>query len=142
MPDREFIHSAFDVSAVLYYALGSGMQVIVDTPQPEPRPRMITTEDVPLYESGVFLLFKPEWVYGEFQVSLASAGHYAGKFFVQPRVNFAPVTVYFSGERLVDGRRKLGSGVLSVHSDWLEMPAKLTHSTPAEVKMWFKKVFR
>lgn len=141
MPDREFIHSISDISAVLHYALGSGMQVMFDGPQPEPRPRFLAQEDVALRESGVFLLFKPEWVYGEFQISPVLQGHNAGRFFVQPRANFAPITVYFSGERVVDGRRKLGSGTLSFHRDWLEMPAKVMHPTPAEVEMWFKRVF-
>src|SRR2546422_9477438 len=99
MPDREFIHSTSDVASTLLYALDSGLQVMVEDPQSEPRPCMLTQTDVVGIEKGVFSLFRPEWVYGPFQIMRISAGCNAGRYDVSPRVNFSPITVYFGGER-------------------------------------------
>jgi hypothetical protein len=141
MPDRELIHSTADVSSMVLYALDSGFQVMLDSPQPEPRPRMLARMDVNTFKEGVFLLFRPEWVYGNFRFMPISDGFNCGKFFVQPRTNFSPISVYFSGERIVEGQRKLGAGTVSFDRDWLELPAKALRDTPPDVEVWFKRIF-
>jgi hypothetical protein len=100
----------------------------------------LAREDIASIEGGVFFLFRPDWVYGDFQMRPISAGHNRGKFFVQPRVNFSPITAYFSGEHVVNGKRKLGTGTISCHRDWLELPAKVVRETPADVELWFKRI--
>lgn len=140
MPDREFIHSSPDVASTLLYAIDSGLQVRLDEPQPEPRPRMLTRTDVVDITEGVFFLSRPEWVYGPLQPLSISRGHDRGKYDFSPRVNCSPITVLFQGERVDQGRRRLGDCVVSWHRDWLEMPAKIVRPTPPDVQVWFKRI--
>jgi hypothetical protein len=140
MPDVEMIHSTADVTSVLLFALDSGLRVRVDVPQPEPCPRLLERSEVGGITRGVFFLFQPEWVYGPLQILPIGAGCNAGEFFVSPRVNESPITLSFSGERIDEGHRRLGSGVLSYHRDWLELPNKIVRATPPEVREWFKRI--
>src|SRR5579863_4590032 len=140
MPHREFIHTSSDVASLLLYALDSGMQVRLDEPQTERHPRILSRADVTTFDRGIFFLFRPEWVYGPFQTTEISGGYNRGKHFVMPRVNYSPIEICFQGERDELGRRRLGSGILSFHNDWLELPAKVLHRPPPEVKEWFKRM--
>jgi hypothetical protein len=140
MPDREFIHSTADVASTLLFALNSGLLVMVDSPQQDPSPCMLTPEEAAKVERGSFYLFRPEWVFGPFQTMVIPSGHNEGRYFVQPRTNFAPVSVYFPGERIDHGTKRFGGAVVSWHRDWLEMPAKKVRPTPAEVQEWFKRI--
>jgi hypothetical protein len=140
MPDREFIHSTSDVASTLLYALDSGLQIRLDEPQQEPRPCMLTRADVADIPRGVFSLFRPEWVFGPFQSMAISEGHNRGRYDFSPGVNYAGVSIYFQGERLDGGRRRLGSCVVSWDRDWLEMPAKIVRPTPPDVKLWFNRI--
>ena len=65
MPDREFIHSALDVTTALTYALNSGMVVIVDEPQQEPRPHILAEKEIIKFDRGVFFLCRPNWQFGQ-----------------------------------------------------------------------------
>ena len=140
MADREFIHSSADVASTLRYAFDSGLQVRLDDPQVEARPRILSWADIGHVDSGVLFLFRPEWVFGPFQITQISGGYNVGKYDVAPRVNCAPLTVYFQGERMSEGRRLFGSCVVSSHSEWLEMPAKVLHPTPPDVHLLFKRI--
>lgn len=140
MPDREFIHCSADVASTLLYALDSGLQVRLDEPQQEPRPCMLTRADAAVIKGGVFFLFRPEWVFGPLQIRPISSGYYAGQYHISPRVNYAAITVSFHGERMDQGRRRLGGAIVSCHRDWLEMPAKVVHVPPPDVKVWFKRI--
>lgn len=140
MPDREFIHSTSDVTSTLLYAFDSGLQVMLDEPQPEARPCMLTRADVAAIKRGQFFLFRPEWVYGPLQTMVISGGYNRGKYDISPRVNYAPISVSFHGERMDQGRRRLGGCDVSCHSDWLEMPAKIVRATPPEVRDWWKRI--
>lgn len=140
MADREFIHSSADVTSTLLYAFDSGLQVRLDEPQVEARPRMLSRTDVGQVDSGVLFLFRTEWVFGPYQIMPISGGYNVGKYDVSPGVNHASLTVYFQGERMNEGRRLFGSCVVSSHSEWLEMPAKVLHPTPPEVHLLFKRV--
>ncbi len=140
MPDREFIHSSNDVASTLNYAFDSGMHIIDDTPQLQPKPYMLMRSEINKIEKGIFYLFRPEWVYGQFQMMTIPDGCNRGKYSVQPRVNFSPMTIYFSGEQKYQGKRKLGTATVSSHSDWLELPTMVTHPTLPEVYRWFKNI--
>ena len=141
MPDREIIHCSKDVFSLLAYAIDSGMQVMVGAPCPEPLPWILNYEDLTGLERGVFYLFRSEWVFGAFQVMPIATGYNRGKFFVQPRVNYSPITAYFGGERETEGKRRFGGGTLSFHSDWLQEPGKTLHPTPPDVKGSFESLF-
>lgn len=140
MPDREMIHSTSDVTSALLFALDSGLQVRLDDPQPEPRPHLLERSEIGKIERGIFFLFRPEWVYGPLQIFPISGGHNRGKFDVSPGVNVSAISLYFSGERINHGRRRLGAGAVSFDRNWLEMPAKAVRPTPPEVAVWFKRI--
>lgn len=140
MPDREFIHTTSDVASTLMYALDSGLQAMLDAPQPESEPRMLDRSEVVNIERGCFELFRPEWVFGALETTVISSGYNRGKYFVQPRVNYAGVSLYFHGERMDHGRRRLGGAAVSFHREWLEVPAKIVRATPPEVEVWFKRI--
>jgi hypothetical protein len=142
MPDRELIHSLSDVASTLLYALDLGFQVRLDDPQPEPRPRLLSRSEISRIERGVFVLFRSEWMHGQLQIMPISSGHNSGKFFVSPSVNYSGITVYFSGERLDQGRRRLGDCMVSFDREWLELPAKVMKPTPPEVGVFFRKLLR
>jgi hypothetical protein len=139
MPDREFIHCAADVTSTLLYALDHGFQVRHDQPQTEPEPRMIERADIADLRRGVFFLFRPEWVYGPWQIGQITGGYNAGKYSISPHVNYASLEVYFHGERMEGERRKLGGAAVSFNRDWLEKPAKIIRWSPPEVEQWYKK---
>ncbi|MBI5764010.1 MAG: hypothetical protein HZA51_10845 [Planctomycetes bacterium] len=140
MSDREFVHSTIDVASTLLFALDSGMQVIVDTPQLEPRPQLLSLSQAAKMEKGVFYLFRPEWVSGSFHTMMISSGYNKGKYFVQPRTNYTAITASFHGERIEQGLRKLGCAIVSHHRDWLELPAKIVRPAPPDAKEWFKRI--
>ena len=97
-------------------------------------PRFLDAHTAELSEAGAFLLVHPEWVYGPLQMHRLEAGHNAGKYFLSPRINFAPITLYFDGEGSLNGRRRLGSAFLSWHRDWLEEPAHRLMPSPPGVE--------
>jgi hypothetical protein len=140
MPSSEFIHSSSDVASTLLYAIDSGLQVRLDEPQLEPFPRMVTRSEVAEIIRGVFFIYRPEWYYGPFQIGAIPGGYNVGKYSVSPRINCSPITVYFQGERMDQGRRRFGDCLVSSHPDWLEMPAKIVRDTPPDVKEWFKRI--
>ena len=142
MPDREFIHSTADVASTLLYAFDSGFQVRLDEPQLEPEPRMMSREEVANVVRGAFFLIRPEWVFGPLHTMKISGGYNIGKYFVQPGVNYASITLHFQGERIDQGKRRFGSGVLSFDRDWLGLPANNVRLTPPDVQFWFKRILQ
>lgn len=124
---------------MLIYALDCGLRVIHDEPQAEPIARMLNKDDAATMVKGQFCLFRPEWVYGPFQITEIPAGYDRGKYHVQ-RVNYAPIGVYFQGERRDEGRRRFGSCSLSSYRDWLELPAKVVRDAPVDTDRWFKQI--
>jgi hypothetical protein len=122
MPDREFIHTSSDVTSTLVYALDSGLNVRLDEPQSKPVPCLLTREEIVDIKRGVFFLFRPEWVYGPFPTLAISTGYNAKKYSISPNANCSAVGVYFQGERMDEGRRRLGDCTVSWYRDWLEMP--------------------
>jgi hypothetical protein len=120
--------------------MDSGLRVMANTAFPTANPTELTIPEVSNLQRGDFFLFRPEWVFGPFQTMAISGGVSAGNYFVQPRVNFAPVSIFFNGESLERGRRRFGSGVISYHADWLEVPGTVVKPTPNDVKQWFKRL--
>ncbi len=140
MPDREFIHSSSDVPSALIYALDHGLEVMSDDPQPEPVPCMLTRSEAAKTQRGQFFVYRPEWVFGPFQLTAASGGYYKGLYTVHPRTNFAHLTLFFHGERVERGRRTFGGCLVGSNPTWLAMPAKIVKPTPPEVNVWFKRI--
>jgi hypothetical protein len=139
MADRAFIHAAADVSSTLAFALDSGLCVIdAGMEQSKPFPNKLERTDVAQRQKGVFYLFSPEWVFGPFQFDQIQEGYYRGNFSIQPRVNFAAVTVYFQGERMDQGQRRFGDCLVSSHRHWLEVPGNVVRPEPPDVDEWFK----
>ncbi len=64
------------------------------------------------------------------QVMRIDAGANAGKCVVKPGVNFAAITVYFQGEGVVEGTRRLGSGTISFKREWLHSAANEMRPAP------------
>jgi hypothetical protein len=140
MADREIIHCTADVANALYFVLDNGFQVAQDLPSEVPEPQMLTRSKVGGIQKGVFLVFRPEWLFGPFQFMAISDGANQGKFFLQPRVNYSAITLYFGGERVEKGQRMLGSGAVSFYREWLELPAKVLKPAPDDGPAWFKKI--
>lgn len=140
MAHREFIHASRDVVSLLTYLFDSGMQVMLDSPQPEPRPYIVPATEIPQIEKGAFFIYHKEWVFGAFQMYPVTGGCNDGKYFVQPRVNFSPISIQFSGERVDQGQRRFGAAAVSMHDDWLEMPGNHLHPRPPEVCEWFQQI--
>jgi hypothetical protein len=124
---------------MLIFALDCGFRVIHDEPQAEPIARILSRDEAVSMVKGQFHLFRADWVYGPFQTMPISAGYNRGKYFVQ-RVNFAPIAVYFQGERSDEGRRRFGSCSVSAYRDWLELPAKVVRDAPSDTDLWFKRI--
>ena len=139
MPDREFIHSSSDVSSTFLYALDNGFEVMSADPQREPVPHMLSRDEAANASEGQLYVFRPEWVFGQLQLMAIPGGYNKGKYFVKPCTNFAPVFLYFFGERIERGRRKFGGGLVSYNREWLALPATAVNPTPPEVKVWFKR---
>jgi len=140
MADRQFIHSSADVTSTLLYAFDTGLQVRLDEPQQEACPRILSRAEICRIDRGSLYLFRPEWSFGPFQFIQISEGYNVGKYFVSPGVNCVSLAVYFQGERINEGRRLFGNCVVSSQSEWLEMPAKVLHSTPTDVQILFKRI--
>ncbi len=140
MPDRQFIHSEADVSSVLLYSIDHGLKVILDEPQQDAKPNVLSRDEAAKATEGIAFVFRPEWVFGPFHLKAIPGGYYKGKYSVQPRTNFAHITLYFQGERTDRGRRQLGSASAACHPDWLAMPEKTVEPTPPDVKVWFKRI--
>jgi hypothetical protein len=141
MADREFIHSSSDVPSTLLFALDSGFHAILDAPQPEPRPCFLERTATARLSEGAFELYRPEWVFGPFEMMSILEGYNKGKFCLRPRVNYAALSIYFGGERFDQGRR-LGECVVSSHPDWLELPARILRPSPSEVQTWYKRIVK
>lgn len=142
MPSQQLIHVNADIPRILDYALGAGFRVAIDGRSCGPRPKMLGSLEAHEAEPGAFFLVRPEWVFGPMQMSEISSGHYAGKYFLQPRVNFTGISLYFRGEGAEGNRRRLGDGFISWHREWLEMPAKVLHLVPSEVEVWYSDLAR
>jgi hypothetical protein len=140
MPDREFIHATEDVVEVLRAVARIGLIICHDIPSISPRPNVVTVERENAYDRGVFVVFRPDWVFGEFQFQEIPGGYNKGKFSLSPSVNLAPITVYFGGERLDNNAQRLGAGAISWSKSWYRSQDRTTHSSPAEVEVFFRKI--
>lgn len=133
MPDREFIHSREDVRDALRFARSMGLQVLSDRTLGSRAPEPMSSEQIDGVDRGVFYLFRSEWVSAPLQVMHIDAGANAGTFVVKPDVNFAAITVYFQGEGVVEGTRRLGSGTISFKREWLHNAANEMRPVPIAV---------
>jgi hypothetical protein len=130
----KFVHAFEDVAVVLMCAAELGMTIQVDAPTEGPEQDTVSIVDLNKLGHGVFLLYRPEWVFGTPEFAKISAGRNRGKYFQKPRVNFAPITVSFGGERVESGVTRLGSGTLSVHTNWLNSFDQTLQPTPDAVR--------
>lgn len=130
----QVVHAFEDVAMVLSCALELGMVIQVDAPAERPEQALVSSEVLPRLGHGVFVLYRPDWVFGSPVFVEVSGGLNAGKFFQKPRVNVAPITASFSGERQEGLVSRLGSGTISRHADWLCSVDQTLQSSPVAVK--------
>ncbi len=142
MAVKEIIHASEDVRAVLRCAVELGMIIRHDAPSDRPEAQIVSEDQIDVYERGTFMLYRPEWVFGEPQFLPITAGYNKGKFFQSPRVNFAPITLSLHGERLDGDVRRLGGGGISRHPNWLRSADQNLRPTPPEVKSAYDSIIR
>lgn len=134
MADREIIHSARDVPVFIKMAHERGLVVRVDAPTECPKPDIATADRLATLDRGVFILFRPEWVFGEPQFQRIPGGHNEGKYSQSPGVNVAPITAYFGGERRDGVVRRLGGGTIGWNNRWYDARFHIERPAPPDVK--------
>jgi len=140
MRDFEFIHATEDVREVLQFANDLGLVIRDDQPTATPEPKIISAEQVEELSAGVYMLYRPEWVFGEFVFEVIPDGYNAGKYFQHPSTNYVSVNLYFGGERLDGSVRRLGGGNLSRRLNWYRPCDHTIHDAPPDVKAVFDTI--
>ena len=137
MKELEFLHAHEDVSRVLQYANNVGLIIRNDHPTDGPQSDLVSPSEIDSIVSGVFMLYKPEWVYGEPEFGIIPNGFNAGKYSQSPATNYVSLVAYFSGERTNRTRSLLGSGFLSRNTSWFRSNDKTTHIADPDVSLTF-----
>ena len=142
MPDIEIIHAGEDVPAVLRLASEIGLIVRRDTPTAAPEPDLLQPEQFVRFDRGVFMLYRPEWVFGQFQFQEIPAGHNKGKYSLSPGVDSSSITTFFGGERVIGDSVRLGGGVISFNNSWYRTRDRSQRRTPPDVRAVWKKLVK
>ena len=140
MRDFEFIHAAEDVPRTLGFAAELGLIVRHDEPTPTPEPRIVPADKLATFRNGVFFLYRPEWVFGEFRHFIISGGHYEGQYDQSPSTNYVSLTLYFAGERKDGAGLRLGGGTLGRDVRWLRTSDHTLHPAPPDVNTVFDTI--
>lgn len=141
MRDFEFIHASEDVRKVLVLASSLGLVIRNDIPNDTPDPIIVSADDVEGLSQGSFILYKPEWVFGDFKFDEIASGYNAGKYFQHPATNYSGLKLYFGGEHH-DQCLRLGGGNLSRDVDWYRPLDHTVHLAPSDVKSTFDAIRR
>ena len=137
MRELEFIHAREDVSRVLHYANNIGLIIRNDHPTDQPQSDVVSPSEIDYIECGVFMLYKPSWVYGEPKFGVIPGGANAGKYSQNPATNYVSLVAYFSGERSNGSRRLLGNGFISRDTEWFRSYDKTIHRADYDVEHTF-----
>lgn len=86
------------------------------------------------------MLYKEEWVFGEFKFDKITGGYNEGKYFQHPGTNYSPIKAYFSGEQVEGENKRLGSGLLSRRIKWYRSSDHSVHPAPPEVQKVFADI--
>jgi hypothetical protein len=142
MPDRELIHANEDTTSVLNLAVELGLTIRLDLPTLTPTPDILCIERLKDFQSGIFILYRPEWIFGDQQFIEISDGYNVGKYSQSPRINSSSITLYLSGERLENDKLRLGSGFISWSKTWLRQSDGTVHKAPHEVDLIYKELLK
>ena len=140
MRDLEFIHATDDVRHILEFAAKNRLLIRDDAPTKEPKPRLINAENLGTRDSGSFVLYKPDWVFGELIFEMIPAGFNKGKYFQHPSTNYVGISIFFTGERRDNLVLRLGSGSISRKIDWYNPSNNTIQPAPPEVKAVFNVI--
>jgi hypothetical protein len=142
MTSREIIHASEDVVNVLNHASQLGLIIQYEWPSNLPEIQLVNEQNIKFYDRGTFTLYKKEWIFGEPVFLPITAGYNKGKFFQSPRVNIAPITISFDGERSANNVSRLGGGLISCHADWLHSVDQSLRPTPSDVMVVYNSLIR
>src|SRR5262245_50265955 len=139
MPDRELIHAELDVSSMLLFAIDSGFQVLDDEPTKKQTPHILSRNEAESAKRGQFHLFRDEWIFGELQIMPITERYRVCFFHFMPLTNFSSIFVSFNGEWCDNNKLRFGGSVISLHKDWLEMPALIVRPYPKAAREWYTR---
>jgi len=135
-----FIHSAEDVPHVLSVAAGAGLIIRDGEPTAEPGPIILRMAQYSDRNSGQFVGYRDDWLFGDLPVYEIAAGAYQGKFDISPGTNVAGIDFYFMGERQSEDGDRLGDGVISWRLDWYSPKDHEVYLAPPEVEATFDTI--
>jgi hypothetical protein len=144
MPDRRFIFIRDDVLLVHEFIQSLGMSMFTSDTQKKPVMEPIDRDELKVFY-GSLLIMRPEWIVHEPVFNQVSAGYYAGLYSVKPDVNMFAIhlTVFGeTGEKSIDGVRKLGSGSIGFRPSWLDDKNRSLPDTPPEVGDYYKAIMK
>ena len=137
MPDREFIHSYEDVQEALRHAQRLGLTILSTSPREVDPTIPLSDAEIQSAERRVFLVFQRDWVGGPLLSMRIGGGYNEGKYVVK-QMNFASIALYFQGEGVLAGRRRLGSGGISYDREWLHDTANEMRPSPPMIAQVYK----
>lgn len=140
MREFEFIHAAEDVPAVLRFAAELGLIIRRDEPTINPEPDILNDDQISNIGDGVFILYRSNWVFGEFVFGKIRGGYNEGKYSQNPSTNYASITAYFGGEKMIDSVWRLGAGLLGRSIDWYRPSDHSVQPAPPDVKKVFNTI--
>lgn len=139
MPEKRLIHAHEDIENVVRFADSIGLLVlpgdleVADTTPWKP-------EKLRSFLQGTLVFFLPEWVVDGIQLNPITSGIDAGTYTVRTNINFSAITLYVSGERHIDGMRRLGDASISFKREWLHAQAHEMRLAPPDVEVVYKQV--
>jgi len=142
MRDIRLIQASEDVPRVLRHARELGLVILDDSPTPTPAPWFVQERQIDTYESGSFIMYLPEWVFGKPVFSQISDGYYKGKFSRHPNTNNTSIGISFSGERMDGSVKRLGSGDMSRNVEWYRSTDHSVHRAPPSVEEVFDALWK
>jgi len=133
MRDVRLVLACEDVPRTLRAARELGLIILDDSPTPSPAPKFVEENDIDAYQSGSFIMYRPEWVFDAFAFSVINRGHFKGSFFRHPNTNNTSIQFHCSRERVDGVVKRLGSGGLSRNIEWYRSVDHTVHPAPPSV---------
>jgi hypothetical protein len=138
--DFSYIHAEEDVADVLGLASELGLIIRNDEPTAEPAPNIVAPGRISSLNTGIFMAYLPEWVFGDFKYNLITAGHNKGKYDQMPSTNCIKLQFSFWHERKDGDFIRLGNGTISRDIEWYRPEDHTVHPAPPEVKAIFDTI--
>jgi hypothetical protein len=138
--DFSFIHAAEDVPHVLSVAAEAGLTIRDGDPTSDPGPIIVDQTRFSDKDSGQFIGYRDEWIFGKLSTHLVQGGAYQGKYDIAPGTNCTGIDFYFLGERELGRKRRLGNGTISRRVDWYSPEQHQVYPSPPDVKLIFDAI--